>query len=85
MPFDIAIRETVESITGPLPNFNINTRLSAMGITEVMLADIWWAVEKRFDVNTNLEDLSIDMKVKDVWAYWKEKIAEDPDNNPEVA
>ncbi len=86
MPYDNAITEVVVGITGvPIPaNTNIRTKLSALGVTEENLPEIWWAIECRFDVNTNLADLSPNMKVGEVWDYWKAKIAEDPDNNPEV-
>jgi acyl carrier protein len=85
MPYDLAIQTTVESVLGPLPqNTNINTTLEEIGVTEENLYDIYWAIECRFDVNTSIEELQQLTTVGEAWAYWKAKIAEDPENNPEV-
>ena len=85
MPFDQAIKTELEKVLGPLPNnLQQNKPLSDFGVTADNLADVWWVIETRFDVNTDLADLSPDMTVGEAWAYWKLKIAEDPENNPEV-
>ena len=85
MPFDVAIKECLETVLGPIPpNYNPNAKLSAIGLTEELLYDCWWALQTRFDTGIDITDLSVDMKIKDAFALWKADFALDPTNNPEV-